>query len=140
MGKRGPRTNASDSEITSLLLQGRTIVEVSNALGVSQSKVKNVKAKFVKQDPNLPAVDKLKAVVRLELTQEKTLNDLTAQMKEYTDRYNQATAAGDEKAAYAWSQNRIKIIDMMAKITGLYDKKPEQAGQEKTVVVFEEIE
>ena len=140
MGKRGPKPNAADSDIVNLLLQGQTIQEISDALGVSYSKVKMVKREYVRKNPNLPAVDKLKAVVRLELTQEKTLNDLTAQMKEYTDRYNQATAAGDEKAAYAWSQNRIKIIDMMAKITGLYDKKPEQDGQEKTVVVFEEIE
>lgn len=140
MGKRGPKPNASDSEIARLLLQGQTMQEVADALGVSLSKVKLVKRSHIKPDNNLPAVDKLKAVVRLEITQEKTLSDLASQLKEYTDRYNAAKTANDEKAAYAWSQNRIKIIDMMAKITGLYDKKPEQAGQEKTVVVFEEIE
>lgn len=140
MGKRGPKPNASDSEIARLLLQGQTMQEVADALGVSLSKVKLVKRSHIKSDNNLPAVDKLKAVVRLEITQEKTLSELATQMKEYTDNYENAKRNNDEKAAYAWSQNRIKIIDMMAKITGLYDKKPEQAGQEKTVVVFEEIE
>jgi len=140
MGKRGPQVSVKDSEIMDLIYTGVSQVQVAARLKLSRGYVRKVCDKYKNSDITKPLHPEVREIIRLEITQEKTLNDLTAQMKEYTDRYNQATAAGDEKAAYAWSQNRIKIIDMMAKITGLYDRKPEQDGQEKTVIIFEEIE
>lgn len=140
MGKRGPQVSVKDSEIMDLIYTGVSQVQVAERLKLSRGYVRKVCNKYKNSDITKPLHPEVREIIRLEITQENTLSELTKQMKEYTDRYNQAIAAGDEKAAYAWSQNRIKIIDMMAKITGLYDRKPEQDGQEKTVVIFEEIE
>jgi len=48
----------------------------------------------------------------------------------------------DEKAAYAWSQNRIKLVDMMAKITGLYNPRPiEQTPTDiRQIITYEMVD
>ena len=132
MGKRGPKAKASDAEIVNHLLNGLTNLEVATTLGVSESKVKLVKAQHMKPNQNLPSVELLKAVVRLEITQENTLSELSTQMAEYTKQYDEAN---DPREKHAWSQNRIKIIDMMAKITGLYDKPMERTDKDITITI-----
>jgi hypothetical protein len=87
-----------------------------------------------------PAIDTIRATMRLEITQENTLSELAVQMKDYTDQYNNAMERGDEKAAYAWSQNRIKLIDMMAKITGLYVQKERAEESKPITIIFKEVE
>lgn len=142
MGKRGPRPKATDAEIINLLLSGQTNAEVAKALGVSESKVKVVKRTFIKPNQNVPTVELLKAVVKLEITQENTLSELSSQLAEYTEQYNEAKKAGDERSAYAWSQNRLKIIDMMAKITGLYNPRPveQQTTDPAITITFELVD
>lgn len=132
MGKRGPKAKASDAEIINGLLNGLTNLEVATSLGVSESKVKLVKAQHMKPNQNLPSVELLKAVVRLEVTQENTLSELSTQMAEYTRQYDEAK---DPREKHAWSQNRIKIIDMMAKITGLYDKPMDRTDKDITITI-----
>lgn len=132
MGKRGPKAKASDAEIINGLLNGLTTLEVATSLGVSESKVKLVKREHMKPDQNLPSIEVLKAVVRLEITQENTLTELSEQLAEYTTQYKDAT---DPREKHAWSQNRLKIIDMMAKITGLYERPMESKDKDITVKV-----
>jgi hypothetical protein len=132
MGKRGPKAKASDAEIINGLLNGLTTLEVATSLGVSESKVKLVKREHMKPDQNLPSIEVLKAVVRLEITQENTLSELSTQLAEYTTQYKDAA---DPREKHAWSQNRLKIIDMMAKITGLYERPMESKDKDITVKV-----
>ena len=64
----------------------------------------------------------LRENIKLELSQEHTLSELATQLKQYTDNYEASMFKGDEKAAYAWSQNRIKLLQQMISITGLEER------------------
>ena len=117
------------------LLQGHTIERVAKDLSVSEWKVAQVR-KHIRNPTQTPGTtDALKAVIRLEISQESALSDLATQIKDYTDNYNDAMNRGDEKAAFGWSQNRIKCVDMMARITGLYERPTENGPKDISVKV-----
>lgn len=126
MAKRGPgrKAGASDDVIMDRIITGGTNTQIGKDLGVSRQYVAKVRDKLQNKQELITNTAELKAVIRLEINQENTLSELANQMKDYTDRYNKAMDANDERSAYAWSQNRIKLVDMMAKITGLYNPRP----------------
>jgi transposase-like protein len=141
-----PKLKCKDSEIIALHINGLNYTQIANKLDITRQTV----AKVVKNYTNGNAIltneptdiETLRQVVRLEITQENTLSELANQMKDYTDQYNKAMSNNDEKAAYAWSQNRIKLIDMMAKITGLYNPRPiEQTPSEnRQIIIYEMVD
>ena len=142
MGKR----HVKDSEIIAQHLNGLNYTQIAEQLNITRQTVAKVVKKHTENNnvlTNEPtSIDVLKATIKLEITQENTLSELSTQLAEYTEQYNEAKKAGDERSAYAWSQNRLKIIDMMAKITGLYNPRPvEQTTTiDRPVIVFREVE
>jgi hypothetical protein len=116
-------------EVLSLHLSGKPSREIGEELGIGYKGVQAyiraiqepTKAKNGKVSRKLPTVELLENQIRLEINQESALSELSDQLKEYTDQYNNAT---DERSKYAWSQNRIKILQEMNKVTGLYMPKP----------------
>lgn len=135
MGKRKQK----DSEILALHLNGLNYTQIAKRLNLTRQTV----AKVVKNCTNgnqiltdgSTSIETLKDVIRLEITQENTLTELAEQLKDYTDQYEAAKGRDDEKAAYAWSQNRIKLIDMMAKITGLYNPRGDSKDNALNITV-----
>lgn len=135
MGKRKQK----DSEILALHLNGLNYTQIAKQLNLTRQTV----AKVVKNCTNgnqiltndSAGIETLKDIIRLEITQENTLTELAEQLKDYTDQYEAAKKRDDEKAAYAWSQNRIKLIDMMAKITGLYNPKGDMKDNSLNITV-----
>ncbi len=144
MTKKGPgrRANVPDSVIMDRLITGGSNTQIGKDLGVSRQYVAKVREKLLNPKEIITNVNELKPIIRLEITQENTLSELSNQMKDYTDQYEKAMKAGDERSAYAWSQNRIKLVDMMAKITGLYNPRPiEQTPSEnRQIIIYEMVD
>jgi len=142
MGKRGPKAGASEAVIMDKIIAGWSDTKISKELKVSRPVVAKVRADYQNRTKTITNIDELKPLIRLEINQENTLSELANQMKDYTDQYNKAMSNNDEKAAYAWSQNRIKLVDMMAKITGLYNPRPiEQTPSEnRQIIIYEMVD
>jgi len=132
-----------DSDIIAKHLNGLSYSQIGRDLRITRQTVSKVVKKYIETNTSLTitptAVDELRTVIKLEITQENTLTELSTQLAEYTDEYNKAT---DPREKVAWSQNRLKIIDMMAKITGLYNGTLSQSVQavDHPVIIFKEVE
>lgn len=141
-----PTLKVKDSEIVALHVNGLNYTQIAEQLNITRQTVAKVVKKHTENNKaltNEPAsIDVLKATIRLEINQENTLSELANQMKDYTDQYEKAMSAGDERSAYAWSQNRIKLVDMMAKITGLYNPRPieQTATIDRPIIIFREVD
>ena len=72
----------------------------------------------------------------MEVTQENALSQLSKQLSEYTDEYEKARTGGDPEMATRWAALRLKLLDMMNKVTGLYNERAPQTTP--IVVVFED--
>ena len=129
---------------TRLMLDGKPDGIIAIELGVTRQAFYAFKKKTRNLTERLRASTEsvqttvLKGALRLEISQENALSDLSGQMKEYTDRYDKAMLDGDEKAAYAWSSRRVDLLEKMLKVTGLYDARVEPMRSLK--LVFEEVE
>ncbi|MFA5379943.1 MAG: hypothetical protein WC455_29555 [Dehalococcoidia bacterium] len=116
-------------EVLSLHLSGKPSREIGTELGIGykgvQAYIKAIqeptKAKNGKVSRKLPTLELLENHVRLEISQESALSELSKQLEDYTIEYERAP---DDKAKYAWSQNRIRILQEMNKVTGLYEPRP----------------
>ena len=145
MVKTGKRST-KDSEIIALHLNGLSYTQIGKKLNLTRQTVAKVVKNYTNGNKILTngptSVEVLKDAIRLEINQENTLSELAEQLKDYTDRYNKAMEAEDERSAYAWSQNRIKLVDMMAKITGLYNPRPiEQTPTEnRQIIIYEMVD
>jgi len=140
MGKRGPKAGVSDAIIMDKIIEGWTDTKISKTLEVSRPVVARVRKDYMDHHKTITNIDELRPIIKLEITQENTLSEMALQMKDYTDQYNSAMSRGDEKAAYAWSQNRIKLIDMMARTTGLYNQRERAEESKPITIIFKEVE
>lgn len=130
MGKRGRKsaieTQKVEGQVLALHMAGKSQQRIGQELGLSRSavqaylaKVKSMSELNTNNDNKFPTNKALlEAQVRLEINQENALSELSKQLQDYTDEYNRAP---DDKAKYAWSQNRIRILQEMNKVTGLYE-------------------
>jgi predicted transcriptional regulator len=114
-------------EAARLILDGKTTYAISKELGVSRGAVSTFKGMLMKADQSLQT-NGIKAVARLEISQEEALSQLSTQLQQYTENYEKAMKPDgdgkvDEKAAYAWSCQRIALLDKMLRVTGLYCEK-----------------
>ena len=73
--------------------------------------------------------------IRLEINQENAVSELSNQLTEYTNNYNEAMNRCDERAAAVWSRNRIDLLKEMLRVTGLYDKARKEAEREEDVEI-----
>lgn len=130
MGRKGERctgsrpgkpANASESEIAALIARGKSNSEIARALKVDRKRVARVRgyANSLTLVDETTSIDTIKAVVRLELSQEETLNEFTDQMSEYTRNYRAAMQIGDEDGAKGWALLRLRLLEHMIKISGL---------------------
>jgi hypothetical protein len=121
------RKNASESNIALLITQGKNNSEIARQLKVDRKRVASVRGLI---NPSTPptldsmTLDKIRAVARLELSQEETLNEFSDQLGEYTKNYKSAMLLGDQEAAAKWAVLRVKLLESMIKISGL-DKRCE---------------
>jgi len=140
------KRKSKDSEIITLHLNGLNYTQIAKKLNLTRQTVAKVVKNYTNGNKVLTngptSVEVLKDAIRLEINQENTLSELAEQLKDYTDQYNKAMSNNDEKAAYAWSQNRIKLVDMMAKITGLYNPRPiEQTPTDiRQIITYEMVD
>lgn len=98
-----------------LVLAGKSDTFIMNELGVSRDAIvsyRKVKPKAL----NSLILDKLKGPLRLEITQENALSELSLQMADYTKEYKEA-AFPDEKQK--WGALRLRCLENMIKVTGL---------------------
>jgi len=135
--RSGPRANASDSEIASLIAQGMNNSEIARACHVDRRRIAKLR-EMVNPCSNaldMPIpIDTVRAVVRLELTQEKTLNEFSDQLAEYTKNYKLAMEQKDEDGvnvpdldgAGKWAFLRLRLLEHMIKISGLSARRPEE--------------
>ena len=109
-----------EGKALALLTGGKGIRATAKELGVSEKAVRNFRDKMRKggEKDDFAA---LKGRLRLDLTQENALSELSKQMKQYTDNYDRAILE-DEKAALLWSRNRIDLLEKMLRVTGIYDR------------------
>lgn len=138
--KRGTKPNASDDEIAALITQGKNNSEIARALRCDRKRVAALRE--ITNSLNLPPLDTIRAVVRLELSQEETLNEFSDQLNEYTKNYRNAMSIGDDNAAGRWAVLRLKLLENMVKISGL-DKRcelpPPDPQEALAAVPYEEV-
>ena len=130
---------------TRLLLDGKGDIDIAEELGVSRKAISSFKRKIRKgaekvQTAQTEALQTaiLKGAIRLEISQENALSDLSMQMIQYTAHYEQAVKNDDMKAAYAWSARRVDLLEKMLKVTGLYDA-PTMKGDQELPRIFEVV-
>ena len=73
--------------------------------------------------------------IKLEINQENAVSELSNQLSEYTNNYNEAMKRCEERAAAVWSRNRIDLLKEMLRVTGLYDKARKEAEREEDVEI-----
>jgi hypothetical protein len=100
-----------------LMLDGKPDVDIAKELGVTRQAFYAYK----KKARNLTESVQAKGMIRLEISQENALSELSGQMLQYTENYERSMQNGDEKGAYAWSARRIDLLEKMLKVTGLYE-------------------
>lgn len=120
--KRGATPNASELEIAALITQGKSNSEIARALHVDRKRVAKVRG--YTNTLSLPPIDTIRAVARIELSQEETLNEFSDQLNEYTKNYRNAIMIGDQDGAGKWAMLRLRLLENMIKISGL-DKRAE---------------
>jgi transcriptional regulator len=130
MGRRGPKSEIEKQglgdRVLALKLAGNSYQDIADTLGLDKGQIQSYLSK-VKQPNGKTANNSIQTTtarelltnqIRLEISQETALSELSKQLQDYTDEYNRAP---DDKAKYAWSQNRIRILQEMNKVTGLYE-------------------
>jgi len=109
-----------------MTLDGKRNVDMAKEFKVTSSAVHRFKKRLTNRKEMQTTT--LKGAVRLEITQENALSDLSKQMEQYTVNYERAIKDGDEKAALAWSARRVKLLERMLKVTGLYNNNAPQSA------------
>jgi transposase len=147
MGKAGRKgvveTKGLGDQVTALYLNGISYREIAASLGLEYNQVQTYLAK-VKRPARLKAnkvmelpIEKgvIANHIRLEINQENALSELAKQLDDYSKEYDRAL---DSKEKYAWSQNRIRILQEMNKVTGLYEPRPCNTAPAPAVEVNDE--
>ena len=124
MGKRGPKNPIEKKDIgdqvIAMHLDGKSQQVIADKLGIKRHQVQTYLSRI-----NVLSVENLNnpntnGQVRLEINQENALSELANQLQDYSDEYEGAL---DPKEKFAWSQNRIRILQEMNRVTGLYGSK-----------------
>lgn len=140
------KKNASDAEIAVLITQGKSNSDVARALHVDRKRVAKVRsmANLPSESLKLPVpLDTVRAIVRLEMSQEETISEFTEQLMEYTQNYRTAIKDGDHNAAGKWAVLRLQLLDRMIQISGLQNRaarKEESAQDLLNSMTDEEVE
>jgi len=121
------------TEIQFLKHDGKSFREIAEVVtarhGMTITK-NNISRYLAKLERSNTDVIQTKEYIRLEINRENAISELSAQLNEYTDNYNNAMTRGDERAAAVWSRNRIDLLKEMLRVTGLYDKARKEAEKE----------
>jgi transposase len=133
-----PKRFIPDSKIIELHCNGRSYTEIAHDLGISRQLASRVVRKYAENNGPITNNDDYRAAVKIEVTRENALSELSKQMTECTRNYDAAMGKkpSDEKAAYAWSTARRDLLDKMLKVTGLYNDKA--AGAAPVEIVFKD--
>lgn len=120
------RSKVKDSDIASLIVMGKNNSEIARALHVDRKRVAKVRemtatTALSTQSGPVP-IDTVRAVVRLEMSQEETLNEFSDQLGEYTTNYRKAMDREDETMAGKWAVLRMQLLDRMITISGLQQR------------------
>ena len=116
------RAKVKDSDIASLIVAGKNNSEIARALHVDRKRVAKVRslANLPSESLKQPVpIDTVRAVVRLEMSQEETLNEFSDQLAEYTTNYRNAMDRDDEVMAGKWADAAswaifgIKVVMMV---------------------------
>ena len=79
----------------------------------------------------------IRQTIRLEITQENALTELSKQMQEATEGFDKAKVEDDQRMMAMWSERRIALLDKMLRVTGLYSEK--HGDEDKTInIIFED--
>jgi len=130
-----------EDKVACMILAKHTDSSIGRELGISRQAV----GRYRKQTTNLTDTKQLtglKAIVRMEVSQENALSELSLQMADYTKEYKAALGEGqigtkdrpiviDTDAAHKWGALRLRCLEMMIKVTGL-DKGIPQAPPAQT--------
>ena len=123
------------------ILEGKPYTQISKELGVSRGALTAYSKKISNPAQTIQNGQAVKGSIRLEISQENALSDLSKQMEQYTENYQRSMQNGDEKGAYAWSSRRVDLLEKMLKVTGLYDASVSPAAQDEPIkIVFQEVE
>ena len=126
------------TEIQFLKSDGKSLQETADVVtarhGVKVTK-NNVSRYLAKLERSGTDVIQTKEYIRLEINQENAVSELSNQLTEYTNNYNEAMKRCNERAAAVWSRNRIDLLKEMLRVTGLYDKARKEAEREEDVEI-----
>lgn len=131
------KKNTSSSDIASLIAQGKNNSEIARALHVDRKRVAKVRslANLPSESLKQPVpIDTVLAIVRLEMSQEEAINEYSDQLAEYTKNYRSAIRLGDQEAATRWAALRLKMLEMMVRISGLEKRPPVSAQSSQEVL------
>jgi DNA-binding MarR family transcriptional regulator len=128
-----PRPPVPDDKIMALHVNGRTFTAIGKELGITRQYVAKVVKRYLAADASLTMSDEYRAAVRLEVTQENALTELITQLNDYNEEYVKAGKGGDKEMQSRWAALRLKTLDLMNKVTGLYDER-KVAAQEYHIV------
>lgn len=132
------RAKVKDSDIASLIVAGKNNSEIARALHVDRKRVAKVRdlAASTSLSPHSggTSLDTVRAIVRLEMSQEEAINEYSDQLAEYTKNYRTAIRLGDQETATRWAALRLKMLEMSVKISGLDRRAPVSAPTAQEVL------
>jgi len=134
------RAKVKDSDIASLIVAGKNNSEIARALHVDRKRVAKVRELAASTSTSLSphsggtSLDTVRAIVRLEMSQEEAINEYSDQLAEYTRNYRAAIRLGDQEAATRWASLRLKLLEMMVRISGLEKRAPVSAPSSQEVL------
>lgn len=118
-------------KVLALLLEGKPHTGIARELGITRRAVDSYAKLISNGAQSVRNGGPVKGALRLEISQENALSELSKQIGQYTENYELAISEGDGKAAYAWSTNRIALLREMLKVTGLYAEKVQAPPSEQ---------
>lgn len=130
-----PRTSEIEKqglgdEIITARMNGCTYSQIAQDYSLSIDQVQ----RFLRKQNETQIIPKM-SQIKLQIRQEDAISDLAVQMAEYTQHYQDAMNRGDEKAAYAWSRNRLDLLKEMLKCSGVYDKAKKEADRKEDMEI-----
>ncbi len=132
------RAKVKDSDIASLIVAGKNNSEIARALHVDRKRVAKVRelaaSTSLSPQSDGTSLDTVRAIVRLEMSQEEAINEYSDQLAEYTRNYRAAIRLGDQEAATRWASLRLKMLEMMVRISGLEKRAPVSAPSSQEVL------
>ena len=118
-----------------LELARKSDTEIMKELGISRETIVSYR-KLAPKVRESPTFETMKSVIRMEVSQENALTELSLQMADYSKEYRDADTPEDRQR---WGALRLRCLETMIKVTGLDKGLPPAPNAEKNTIIVKWI-